>query len=83
MWRAVMNDEKLRKSLLDDDIFIEESVEEEFSADDTDGFFIENYTATNNTQKAPQVIDITDNSLKNNNAIPYIISVGEGACFPM
>ena len=83
MWRAVMNDEKLRKSLLDDDIFIEESVEEEFSADDTDGFFIENYTATNNTQKAPQVIDKTDNSLKNNNAIPYIISVGEGACFPM
>ena len=78
-----MNDEKLRKSLLDDDIFIEESVEEEFSADDTDGFFIENYTATNNTQKAPQVIDITDNFLKNNNAIPYIISVGEGACFPM
>ena len=78
-----MNDESLRKSLLDDDIFIEESVEEEFSADDTDGFFIENCTATNNIQKAPQVIDITDNSFKNNNAIPYIISVNKEAYFPL
>lgn len=66
-----------------DDIDDNEELEEEFSSDDSDGLFVDDSSPAIIQQNISQTIDTSSKLVEVNDTTPYIISVGEGAYFPL